>query len=152
MLNTLLSSSTLTSLPLLLLTTGRTGRPSASVIDTPLVVSAGVAELLVGAVVVDELVVVVGAVVVVVVDGVGVEMGVGVGCGIAVAVVAFVDDMDDVVEAAVVVVVDEVVALADGVDLGDEEDVSLGVGLLSAVMVSSSDCRTMGSICGAYFV
>ena len=118
-LSTLLSSSTLFSVAFV------TGVPSASVIDTPLVLS-GADDTTGLAADGDE----------VVADG-DADEETDVGCG-------GVDDVTDKV-------VDETVTLDDGVDLGEAE-VSLGAGLLSAVMLSSSDCRTMGSMWGAYLV
>ena len=60
---------------------------------------------------------------------------------------------DDEVEAVAGDVVDEVEMAGDAADLGEEVAVSLWEGLLSTpVLVSSSDCRNMGSMCGAYLV
>ena len=115
-LSTLLSSSTLLSALLV------TAVPSASVIDTPLVVrEARTAALAVGG---DEEV-----------ADVELEKD-GDGAGpVAVGVAGETEEE-----------VDEVEAVDNEADLEEEPEVSLGVGLLSAVIVSSSDCRTMGSM------
>ena len=118
MLNTLLSSSTLFS-PLAV-----TGVPSASVIDTPLV-EREVDDTAALAVDGDDEV-----------ADVDTEVDVDGTAGVA-------DGLDG--EGGTVVDVAEILDDA-AADLGEELDVSFGVGLLSAAMVSSSDCRTMGNM------
>jgi len=133
-LSTLLSSSTLFS-PLLV-----TGVPSASLIDTPLALSGVVVDT--AGLAVDK----VEAEVVVVDAGMAVD-----GDEEAEAAAVVVGGMDG----AAVTVLLVVAILYDaepGLGEGVEAEVSFSVGLLSAVIASSSDWRTMGSMWGAYLV